>query len=227
MYPLYTAVPDTTLITLYYFQTDMAGLLCKNRTLWAQTSPLITLAARHGSGSSVPLPLTKVDIGKREVVGYGGNGEVTYIDSVMHPFPAIRSVPALFYLCSRYYNVCPRFKEDSGDIAKLREKEKGDWKKLTLEEKKVLYRASFCQTLSEVEAPTGEWKSIIGLTLVGISIGVWGYLWMKSFVYGELPSTITDEEKMKAQIERMIAMRVNPVEGLTSNYDYEKGRWKE
>ena len=73
----------------------MASLICKNRTLWAQSSPLITLAARHGSGSSVPLPLTKVDIGKREIVGFGGNGEATYIDSVMHPFPAIRSVPTL------------------------------------------------------------------------------------------------------------------------------------
>merc|ERR1712055_549035 len=125
-------------------------------------------------------------------------GEVTYIDSVMAPFPAIR------------------VKEDQGD-----------WKKLTLEEKKVLYRASFCQTLAEVEAPTGERKSVIGLTLVGISIGVWGYLWMKSFVYGELPDSITNEEKVKAQIDRMVVMRVNPVEGLTSNYDYEKGRWKE
>merc|ERR1712066_283187 len=167
----------------------------------------ITLSARHGS--SVPLPLTKVNIGKREVVGYGSNGEATYIDSVMHPFPAIR------------------FKEDTGDIAKLREKEKGDWKKMTVEEKKALYRASFCQTLAEVEAPTGEWKSIIGLTLLGVSIGGRGHLWMKAFVYGELPESITDEERMKAQIERMIAMRANPVEGLTSNYDYEKGRWKE
>ena len=209
----------------------MAGLICKNRTLWSQSAPLITLSARHGSGSSVPLPLTKVNIGKREVVGYGGNGEATYIDSVMHPFPAIRSVlPQHSYYLDCVLvstNVFTRFKEDAGDIAKLREKEKGDWKKMTLEEKKVLYRASFCQTLAEVEAPTGEWKSIIGLTLLGISIGVWGYLWMKAFVYGKLPETITDEEKMKAQIERMIAMRVNPVEGLTSNYDYEKGRWKE
>ena len=202
----------------------MASLICKNRTLWAQTSPLITLAARHSS--SVPLPLTKVDIGKREVVGFGGNGEATYIDSVMHPFPAIRSVSCLDCVLVST-NVFARFKEDAGDIAKLREKEKGDWKKLTLEEKKALYRASFCQTLAEVEAPTGEWKSIIGLTLLGISIGVWGYLWMKAFVYGQLPETITDEEKLKAQIERMIAMRANPVEGLTSNYDYEKGRWKE
>merc|ERR1711909_256756 len=109
-----------------------------------------------GGHVGVPLPQTKEDIGKREVVGFGGNGEATYIDSVMAPFPAIM------------------FKEDAGEIAALRE------------EKKVLYRASFCQTLCEVEAPTGEWKSILGLTLVGISIGIWGYLWMKKFVYGEL-----------------------------------------
>ena len=32
----------------------------------------------------------QVDIGTREIVGYGANGEVTYIDSVMAPFPAIR-----------------------------------------------------------------------------------------------------------------------------------------
>merc|ERR1712111_132832 len=197
---------DQALIARFTSARDMASLLCRNRALFAQTNSMITLAARNGS--SVPLPLTKVDIGKREVVGYGGNGEATYIDSVMHPFPAII------------------FKEDMGDVAKLREKEKGDWKKLTVEEKKALYRASFCQTLTEVEAPTGEWKSIIGLTLLDVSIGIWGYLWMKKFVYNELPDTITDEEKQKAQIERMIAIRVNPVEGLTSNYDYEKGQWK-
>ncbi len=26
---------------------------------------------------------------------------------------------------------------------------------------------------------------------------------------------------------RMIALRINPIEGFTSNYDYEKGKWKE
>ena len=53
-----------------------------------------------------------------------------------------------------------RFKEDVGDIVPLRQKEKGDWKKISTEEKKQLYRASFCQTLTEAEAPTGEWKSV-------------------------------------------------------------------
>merc|ERR1712200_297004 len=189
----------------------MAGLMAKNRVLASQWSKLANMSMRHGSSvvGGPTLAQQKVDIGTREIVGYGANGEVTYIDSVMAPFPAIR------------------FKEDKGEIAALRLKEQGDWKKLTTEEKKALYRASFCQTLAEVEAPTGEGKSIAGCVLVAVSIGIWGYFWIKAFVYGQLPESITDEEKLKAQIERMIAMRANPVEGLTSNYDYEKGRWKE
>jgi cytochrome c oxidase subunit 4 len=63
----------------------------------------------------------------------------------------------------------------------LREKEKGDWKKLSIQEKKDLYRASFRQTFSEMEAPTGEWKGIIGMTLVLISSGLWLYLYFKIF----------------------------------------------
>ena len=45
-------------------------------------------------------------------------------------------------------------------------------------------------------------------------------------VYKVLPDTITNEEKQKAQNDRQITIRVNPIEGLTSNYDYEKGQWK-
>ena len=63
----------------------------------------------------------------------------------------------------------------------LREKEKGDWKKLSIQEKKALYRASFCQTFAEIQAPTGEWKSIIGMTLIGMSAGIWLYIYFKAF----------------------------------------------
>merc|ERR1712059_162010 len=195
---------------LQEFQTNtMASLLVKNRALFQQCGGAVTLSSRgYGGGhhSALPIPLTKVDIGKREIVGFGGNGEATYIDSVMNPFPAIR------------------FKEDV-EIAALRVKEQGDWKKMTKEEKKALYRASFCQTLAEVEAPTGEWKSISGIVLVGISLGVWIYLWMATFVYPEMPDTFNDD-KLKAQIDRMIAIRNGPISGIASEYDYEKGQWK-
>lgn len=63
----------------------------------------------------------------------------------------------------------------------LREKEKGDWKKLSLDEKKQLYRASFCQTLVEVEAPTGEWKAIFGWVMVWTSVAILSFVGVRKF----------------------------------------------
>ncbi|XP_069676559.1 cytochrome c oxidase subunit 4 isoform 1, mitochondrial-like [Periplaneta americana] len=146
-------------------------------------------------------------IGNREVVGFGLNGQYSYQDRPDFPMPAIR------------------FKENTPDIVALREKEKGDWRKLSLEEKKALYRASFCQTFSEMTAPTGEWKSIIGLACVFISIGIWLVVLEKLFVYKDLPQSFSEENK-KAQLERIIQIRANPIEGISSKYDYEKGQWK-
>lgn len=58
-------------------------------------------------------------IGSREVVGYGCNGSYDYFDRMDLPYPAIR------------------FKEVKGDLVDIKEKEKGDWKNLTVDEKKA------------------------------------------------------------------------------------------
>merc|ERR1712179_70723 len=136
------------------------------------------------------------------------HGEEFYVDHVGFPFPAIR------------------FKEDTPAILKLKEKEKGDWKKMTIHEKKELYRASYCQTLVETKAPTGEWKAVFGIALVCISLGLWGYVWLATYAYDELPITMTDEEHLKGKIQKMIDLRVGAVDGFASNYDYEKNQWK-
>nr|AGG22607.1 mitochondrial cytochrome c oxidase subunit IV [Locusta migratoria]AGG22608.1 mitochondrial cytochrome c oxidase subunit IV [Locusta migratoria] len=149
----------------------------------------------------------RAKIGNREIVGYGFNGQPSYMDRTDFPMPAIR------------------FKETTPDIQALREKEKGDWRKLSIEEKKALYRASFCQTFAEIQAPTGEWKSIIGITLIAVSLSLWVYMAMKIWVYRPLPSTFT-EERRQAQLRRMIDLQVNPIEGLASKWDYEKNDWK-
>jgi|ERR1712142_161883 len=147
-------------------------------------------------------------IGNREVVGFGYNGDKNYVDRIDFPMPAIR------------------FKENTPDVQALHEKAKGDWKKLSIEEKKALYRASFAQTFSEMKAPTGEWKSVLGVVLFISSLSVWIYLGMKTFVYYPMPDTF-EPERQKAQLERMIALKANPVEGPSSHWDYEKGDWKQ
>lgn len=100
-----------------------------------------------------------------------------------------------------------------------------------------------------MKAPTGEWKSVLGFSLVAVSLACWIYVWMKKYgniihealisnyiltllffiyisVYPPLPHTLAPENQ-QAQLERMINMQVNPIEGLASRYDYEKGKWKE
>ena len=57
-------------------------------------------------------------IGTREVVGYGLTGSYDYFDRMDFPYPAIR------------------FREVKGDLVQLKEKEKGDWRNLTIDEKK-------------------------------------------------------------------------------------------
>ena len=44
-------------------------------------------------------------------------------------------------------------------------------------------------------------------------------------VFKPIPESFSEENK-KAQLKRMIDLRVNPVEGLGSKYDYDKGEWK-
>lgn len=76
-----------------------------------------------------------------------------------------------------------------------------------------------------MRAPTGEWKSSIGLALVVISMAVWVYMAMKVFVYPPLPDSFS-EERQKAQLRRMIEIENNPIEGIASKWDYEKNDWK-
>jgi hypothetical protein len=57
-------------------------------------------------------------IGNREIVGYGLKGRPEYFDLVMFPCPSIR------------------WEADTPEIAELRKKEKGDWKQLSVDDKK-------------------------------------------------------------------------------------------
>ncbi|XP_076249373.1 cytochrome c oxidase subunit 4 isoform 1, mitochondrial [Calliopsis andreniformis] len=136
-------------------------------------------------------------IGNRDIVGYGSNGEITYLDRTDYPMPAVR------------------FKANTSDVMALREKEKGDWKKLSIEEKKALYRASFCQTFAEIDAPSGEWKGDIGITLMGVALTLWLCMFFKQYVLPPLPITF-DEDRRLAQLERMKILEMNPITGISS-----------
>ncbi|XP_022232263.1 cytochrome c oxidase subunit 4 isoform 1, mitochondrial [Drosophila obscura] len=168
---------------------------------------LVAQLPRNAQVGSVASVHTLDKIGKREVVGYGWNGTACYADRVDYPMPAVR------------------FREPNNEINALRAKEQGDWKKLSPQEIKALYRASFCQTIVEVQAGSGEWKQHLGVSLLFCAGAIWIAILMNLFVYDELPITF-DDEHQKAQLKRIIDLEMNPVTGLTSNWDYEKKQWK-
>ncbi|KAG6452933.1 cytochrome c oxidase subunit 4 isoform 1, mitochondrial [Manduca sexta] len=146
-------------------------------------------------------------IGNRDWVGFGVNGMANYKDDAHYPFPAVR------------------FKENTRDICALREKEKGDWKLLCCEEKKALYRASFCQTFAEFQHPTGQWKFILGFVLIGVSFSFWAIMFNHYYVWDPLPPSLS-KESQKAQLRRILELRVNPIDGISSKWDYDYDRWK-
>lgn len=187
----------------------MAGRLLSRVT---RSSYLLAARGQIRQDHATALPAALRDeyypkVGNRDIVGFGVNGSPIYEDIPEFPCPAVR------------------FRENSSEIMALREKEKGDWHKLTLEEKKALYRASFRQTFAEIHAPTGEWKAILAGVLLALSVSGWFIIYVKRYVLPPLPHTVTREWQEK-QLELMLKQRQNPIQGIASHWDYDNKRWK-
>jgi cytochrome c oxidase subunit 4 len=192
--------------------------------------PLASAAVTHAVGetkpSYVPRPSAKgraldkveipqklkdkyfVRIGNRDIVGYGIHGNPEYFDREEVPFPGVR------------------FLSNTPEVLKLRQKEAGDWTKLSLEDKKALYRASFRQTFSEMKYDTkGQWKRVIGLTGMGLAAAILiSQLWRS-----DMPRLWTEEQLAELYLDGIkvqIDQRRDPIKGYASKWNYETNQWK-
>lgn len=158
---------------------------------------------------AIKVPKYRHLIGNREVVGPSVTGYEEYLDRIDSPCPPIR------------------FKAPTPEINALREKEKGDWKSLSVADKKALYRASFCQTFKEMEAPNGHNRQIFGKILFLMSIPITLFVIARKTVFPPLPETMSDQGK-KQVVRWYIDSRTDPGDGgISSKWDYEKNQWKE
>lgn len=94
-----------------------------------------------------------------------------------------------------------------------------------LNENSSICRYSFRQTFAEMNAPEGIWKVGLGGAFIIIGMSLWCYVFLKKFVYPPMPKSTSEEAKL-AQVKRMIGLRMNPIDGIASEYDYEKNCWK-
>ncbi|XP_068598705.1 cytochrome c oxidase subunit 4 isoform 1, mitochondrial [Brachionichthys hirsutus] len=113
----------------------------------------------------------------------------------------------------------------SPDQKSLKAKEMGSWLALSNDEKIALYRISFNQSYAEMTKSTSEWKVVFGGILFLIGLTGLVVVWQKKYVFGPLPHTF-DPEYKAMELQRALDMRMNPVEGLASKWDYEKKQWK-
>lgn len=185
----------------------MLSLRCtspRSAFLWRKSGATVLWRVPQRNNTFDP---TRKMVGEREVVGHGINGSPTYNDCPDFPFPAIR------------------FREVTPEICALREKEQGDWKKLSCQEKKTLYRHSFCQTFAEFQKFTGQWKEAVGIALWAVALA-FGF----SMLYNQSLSPITpesyDEDRRQSQLRRMIQLENEPITGISSKWDYAANKFK-
>merc|ERR1711973_565949 len=158
---------------------------------------LSTSQVQQGGAGGFPFWLhPRFVIGKREVVGYGMNGQYEYFDRADFPFPSVR------------------WSEPSNETLALNEKEKGDWKKMTIEEKKALYRHSFCQTFEEMHAPTGDWKVIVSAVLMAVGLAWWMWFFVQVYIWEGRKVDSQQPEAQKRQLQLSLMLHNNPVEGV-------------
>uniref|UniRef100_A0A8C0X219 Cytochrome c oxidase subunit 4 n=1 Tax=Castor canadensis TaxID=51338 RepID=A0A8C0X219_CASCN len=113
----------------------------------------------------------------------------------------------------------------SAEQRALKEKEKGSWAQLSRDEKVALYRLQFHQTFAEMNRHSNEWKTVMGCVFFFCGLTALMIWWQRVYVLPEKPVTLTDERKAQ-QLQRILDMKANPVQGLASRWDYEKKEWK-
>ncbi|KAM7146674.1 cytochrome c oxidase subunit 4 isoform 1, mitochondrial isoform 2-T6 [Macrochelys suwanniensis] len=113
----------------------------------------------------------------------------------------------------------------SAEQKALKEKEKASWSALSIDEKVGLYRIKFNETFAEMNRGSNEWKTVVGGMLFFFGVTALIVIWQRLYVYGPVPHTFS-EEWVAMQTKRMLDMRVNPIEGFSAKWDYDKNEWK-
>ncbi|TGZ84942.1 cytochrome c oxidase subunit IV, partial [Ascodesmis nigricans] len=120
----------------------------------------------------------------------------------------------------RWENMHP--KEQADIWMKLKDRMKGNWKELSVLEKKASYYVAFGPHGPRTLPPPGEWKKVVMYTLA--SVGLTGFFFLtRELGARPAPKTMTPEWQ-EASNERMRAQAVEPLTGISSEYPTRHGK---
>ncbi|XP_039259179.1 cytochrome c oxidase subunit 4 isoform 1, mitochondrial-like [Styela clava] len=120
----------------------------------------------------------------------------------------------------------PRLWCTTPELKALKAKEAGNWKNLTEEDMKQLYDAYFGMRISDMERPTDNWKSYVGVLFYIAGFTLFLHLFIHVYINPPYVSTVTDQEWINASIKKMIQQHQGDVTGYSSKWDYENNTWK-
>lgn len=154
--------------------------------------------------------ITKVDNGNFYPPTKGDDPNINYdfFETPYNPLPLV-----------------PRTIGFDGEMKVLKEKEKGDWKNLSLEERMDLYNMYFSKSMADMNRETDEHKSVYGAVAILMGFGFFMYWFTNKFVLPPPPRS-TDPEWCYASIKRQLQLHSDPITGYASMWDYENNCWK-
>ncbi|OAF69289.1 hypothetical protein A3Q56_02920 [Intoshia linei] len=147
-------------------------------------------------------------LGNRDIVGFGAGGAGEYFDNIAVPMPGIR------------------FRPNTADFYALRQLELGDWRDLTIDQKKQLYRKNFRYTYAEFQnRQNHRMPFFFGCTLIFMTAGLFYYVSLLNYIKINRPYTLQPEYKEK-MVEYWIRQMQGLSHGIASYWDYDKNEWK-
>ena len=122
--------------------------------------------------------------------------------------------------------VFPRTVGFEGELKVLKEKEKGDWKNLSNEERMDLYNLYFSMSMADMCRDTDEYKSVAGVVMILISFTLLIHWFIHVYVLPPYVESAVDPEWVQAAIKKQLQFHAGPVTGYASMWDYENNCWK-
>lgn len=83
----------------------------------------------------------------------------------------------------------------------------------------------FNKSFAEMNRSTNEWKMVVGIAMFFIGFAALILIKEKHCVYGSFPHTFKKDWVAK-EINRMLVMKVSPIQGFSAKWDYNRSKWK-
>lgn len=128
--------------------------------------------------------------------------------------------------CLNLFPMKSRLNFTTPQLKALKNKEMGDWKKLSEDEVLQLYRGTFRYSIAEIFQSTDGWKTVFGATLWLLALSLFMHWVVHIYCLPPYHDGLTNPETIQKIVKRHLQEHQGAISGVSSRWDYENNRWK-